>query len=660
MTEPVDSPIWQPGRDVVETSNIKAFIDHINAYYGLSIKDYDALHHWSVTEPEQFWERIWHFTGVLSHSRGSVVIENPDIMEKARFFPYAQLNYAENLLRRRDQAIAIEFFGEDQVHTTLTYQELYQQTCKFSKILREWGVRPGDRVVGYIPNMPQAVVAMLATASLGAIWAACSPEYGFAGVVDRLEQINPKVLLMAEGYYDGGKYINYLGRIASLRRAIPSIEHTVVVGYHGAAPYRKDAESWDSLLQTTLLEDLIFSPWPFLHPLFILFSSGTSGAPKCVVHSAGGTLLQHLKESELHYNIKPNDCVFFHTTCSLMAWNCVASILASQARIVLYDGSPFYPKSTRFFDIVDQIGVTILGFSPKFIERLDEEGLKIIQTHDLSSLRMIITTGSPLRPECYEYVYKNVKKDVCLSSVAGGTEIISCFVLTNPIGEVWSGEIQVAGLGLKVEIFDEKGNALPQGKGELVCTAPFPSQPLGFWNDLDGKRYHQTYFTQYPNVWKQGDFVERTVHGGYILHGRSDSVLVQGGKRIGTAEIYRPLSQIDEVMESLVVGQEWKGDIRIILFVKLRPSLRLVEDLVKRIKHYILQNTTANHVPEVILQVRDIPRTGNGKISESVVREIVNSRPVESLLGLANPEVLAEYKTLAREFLGCSFPDEGL
>lgn len=651
MVKPGETPIWQPSKQAIEDSNLKAFMDHVKAYHGLSLNNFDALYEWSLAEPEQFWQCVWHFTGLLSHKQGDIVLENAKDMENARFFPAAQLNYAENVLRRRDQGVAIEFFGEDKVHTILTYEELYRKVCKFSKVLKEWGVRPGDRVVGYIPNLPEAVVAMLATTSIGAVWAACSPDYGFAGVVSRLGQLHPKVLLIAEGYYYEGKYFDCLARIDPIRRAIPSIEHTVLIGYHGASPYKKGTENWDLLLQSTPLEDLIFTPWPFLHPLLILFLSATTGAPRGMIHSAGGTLLQHLKEHRLHYDLKPDDRVFCYTSCEWGIWNCLVSALASQASVVLYDGSPFYPRPQRLFDIVEQTSVKILGSHSTYFEKVAQIGIKPIQTHNLSSLRMIVSSGPSLKPECFDYIYKNVKKDVCLSPILWGANINSCFILGNPIGDVWRGEMQTAGLGTSLEVFDEQGNSLSKGQGELVCTAPFPSQPLGIWNDPGGEKYHQTYFAHYKNVWRNGNFVEKMAHGGFTIHGRSDNMLSSKGRLIGTAEIYGLVSQIDEVLESMVVGQRWQGDTRIILFVKLRPSLSLVDDLVEKIKHYILQNMTLHYVPEVILQVSHIPRMKNKTLAELAVTDIVNARTVKNKLDLANPISLKEYEHLTKEFL---------
>jgi len=647
-----DQPLWRPSPEAIKGSNLTGFMDHVQARWGVQVDDFSALYVWSIQEPEKFWKSIWHFCGVLAQTQGDVVLENADSLETARFFPQARLNYAQNLLRRRDTAIAIEFFGEDRVHTTLTYQEVYQQVCRFAKVLQGWDVQPGDRVAGYLPNMPQTIVAMLATAAIGAIWSSCSPDFGVSAVIDRFGQIAPKVLLMGEGYYYGGKYFDCRERLASLRAVLPSLEHIVLIGYEGPAQPEEGVEVWEDLLASVPLEDITFASLPFNHPLFILYSSGTTGVPKCIVHGAGGTLLQHLKEHQLHCNIRPDDVVFYYTTCGWMMWNWLVSALASHARLILYDGSPFYPTPTRLFDIAAQTDMTLLGTSAKYIQALEKAGVLLRETHKLPRLRMMASTGSPLVPEAFDYVYQDIKQDVCLASISGGSDIISCFALGNSSGPVWRGELQAPGLGMRVEVFDEAGQSIVGQKGELVCTAPFPSQPIGFWNDPDRKKYHRAYFARYPNVWHHGDFIEKTIHGGFIIYGRSDAVLNPGGIRIGTAEIYRQVEQIAEVLESVVVSQEWQGDSRIILFVKLQPDLVLNEDLVEKIKHHVRHNTTPHHVPAVILQVSDIPRTKNGKIAEIAVRDVIHGRATHNQEALANPEVLEEYARLGENLIG--------
>jgi acetoacetyl-CoA synthetase len=642
-----EQPLWRSSPEAIQQSNLTAFMDHVQARWGVELADFSALYAWSTAQPEKFWKSIWHFCGVLAQAQGDVFVEDAESMETARFFPRARLNYAQNLLRRRDTAIAIEFFGEDRAHTTLTYQELYQQVCRFAKVLQTWGIQPGDRVAGYLPNMPQTIVAMLATTAIGAVWSSCSPDFGVPAVIDRFGQITPKVLLMGDGYYYGGKHFDCRERIAPLRAAIPSLKHVVLVGYEGAARPEAGVNIWEELLDSVPFEEVTFASLSFNHPLFILYSSGTTGVPKCIVHGAGGTLLQHLKEHQLHCDIRPDDVVFYYTTCGWMMWNWLVSALASHARLVLYDGSPFYPKQTRLFDIAAQTGITLFGTAAKYIQTLDKTGISLRETHKLPHLRMITSTGSPLAPASFDYVYREIKQDICLVSISGGSDIISCFALGNPIGAVWRGELQTAGLGMCVDVFDEAGQSIVGQKGELVCTAPFPCQPLGFWDDPQSEKYHRAYFARYPNVWHHGDFVEKTAHGGFIIHGRSDAVLNPGGVRIGTAEIYRQVEQIAEVLESIVVGQDWQDDSRIVLFVKLQPGIVLDEVLIERIKQHVRQNTTPRHVPAVILQVQDIPRTKNGKIAEIAVRDVIHGLAIHNQEALANPEVLADYVRLA-------------
>lgn len=644
--EKSDIPIWSPTQDKIDQSNMRAFMAYINHHHNKALATYDELYQFSIQHPEDFWQAAWDFCGVIGE-QGKRALVHGDSLEKAQFFPDARLNFAQNLLRRRDSAVALEFFGEDQVRQTLTYADLYEQVSKLVATFHQWGLQPGDRVAGYLPNMPQTIIAMLATATLGAIWSSCSPDFGINGVIDRFGQISPKIFLIADGYFYNGKTFDCLSKLPEILDKVPSIEKTIII------PYSRSVEDvrkltphllWPEMLEKQPANEIDFTPFPFNHPLVIMFSSGTTGVPKCIVHGAGGTLLQHLKEHQLHCDVKPNDQLFYFTTCGWMMWNWLVSGLASQASLVLYDGSPMYPHPARLFDIVDEVGITLFGTSAKYLDALAKLDIKPLKTHDLSSIKIITSTGSPLAPEGFDYVYQSIKTDVCLASISGGTDIISCFALGNPMAPVWRGELQTRGLGLKVEVFNEDGEPVFGQKGELVCTAPLPCQPLGFWNDPDRQRYHNAYFAHFPNVWYHGDFVELTPHGGLIIYGRSDAVLNPGGVRIGTAEIYRQVEQIPEVLESIAVGQDWDHDVRVILFVCLREGLTLNEDLINRIKQQIRSNTTPRHVPAKVIQVPDIPRTKNGKIAELAVRQVIHGEEVKNKEALANPEALKFYE----------------
>jgi acetoacetyl-CoA synthetase len=648
-----DKPLWQPSTAAIKQANLTQFIEKISNDSQAPISSYEDLYQFSLENPSDFWRSVWDFCGVEGKNKSDRVLVDADQIEKAQFFPDANLNYAENLLRRRDNDIAISFYGEDQTYQKLTFLEIYQQTASIAKKFLDWGIRPGDRIAGYLPNMPQTVIAMLAAASIGAVWSSCSPDFGIQGVVDRFSQIHPKVLLIADGYVYGGKIFSCLDRLDPIRSQLPSIEHVIIVPY-GRPINAMDNHDlptsiniWDNILKESTAQTIDFAQLPFNHPLFILFSSGTTGVPKCIVHGAGGTLLQHLKEHQLHCDIKPGDKVFYYTTCGWMMWNWLVSALASRASIVLYDGSPFFPDPEILFDIADREGITLFGTSAKYIDSLAKNGCQPLNNHPLSRLRMITSTGSPLAPESFQYVYQSIKQDVCLASISGGTDIISCFVLGNPTRPVWAGEAQTRGLGMAVDVFDEAGNPLIGKKGELVCTQPFPSQPLGFWNDQNGQKYHTAYFSRFPNVWHHGDFVELTPHGGMIIHGRSDTVLNPGGVRIGTAEIYRQVEKIPEILESLAIGQSWEHDERVILFVHLKEGALLTNDLIKKIKTTIRQNTSPRHVPAKIIAVMDIPRTKNGKLAERAVRDLIHGEIPKNQESLANPEALQQYKNLS-------------
>jgi acetoacetyl-CoA synthetase len=646
----METPLWQPSDKQIAAANLTRFMREASQRWNTSFDGTAAFHRWSVTEPEQFWRSLWDFAGIVAETQGKVALFDGDRMPGARFFPEARLNYAENLLRRRDAGDALVFWGEDKVRRRLSHAELYDAVSRLSQALAADGVGPGDRVAGYLPNMPETIIAMLAAASLGAVWSSCSPDFGIKGVLDRFGQIEPKVLVLAEGYYYNGKAFDCLDKAREIASQLPSLARVVVVPYTRAAP------ALDELAKATMLADYIaphqpgpiaFARLPFAHPLYIMYSSGTTGVPKCIVHGAGGTLLQHMKEHLLHCDLKVDDRLFYFTTCGWMMWNWLATGLASGATLLLYDGSPFHPSGNILFDYADAERMTHFGTSAKYIDAVAKAGLEPRRTHSLETVRVMTSTGSPLAPESFDFVYAKVKADLCLSSISGGTDIISCFVLGNPTAPVWRGEIQAAGFGLAVDIFTDAGKpAAVEEKGELVCTRPFPSMPLGFWNDPDGQRYHNAYFARFPGIWHHGDYAAKTRHGGFIIYGRSDAVLNPGGVRIGTAEIYRQVEQIPEVLEALVIGQDWQQDVRVVLFVRLRDGVQLDDSLVKRINRQIRDNASPRHVPAKIVKVADIPRTKSGKITEIAVREVVHGRPVKNVEALANPEALDLFRDL--------------
>jgi len=642
----VTNPLWTPSPERIASANLTRFMRLVERAWTVEIPDYASLHRFSVDRPQDFWRSMWEFGGVIGEP-GDRAIERPGDMPGARFFPDGRLNFAENLLRRDDDGAALVFNGEGQRHRTVTHAELRREVAAFASALRAAGIGPGDRVGGYLPNLPETIVAALGAAAVGAAWSSCSPDFGVQGVLDRFGQIAPKVVVAADGYFYGGRRHDCLARLGAVVRALPSVERTVVVPYVEAAPSLdgvRDASLWSEFTGGPAAADFRFEPFPFNHPLYILYSSGTTGIPKCIVHGAGGTLIQHLKEHQLHCDIKRGDHVFYFTTCGWMMWNWLVSALASGATLLLYDGSPSHPDGRVLFDFADATGMTLFGTSAKFIDGVAKAGLAPIESHDLSTVRTITSTGSPLAPESFDFVYEKIKRDIHLASISGGTDIISCFVGGNPIGPVWRGEIQAPALGMRVDVFDEAGRSLRGEKGELVCTAPFPSMPLGFWNDPDGRRYRTAYFDRYPGVWHHGDYVEITPRGGMIIYGRSDAVLNPGGVRIGTAEIYRQVEQIDEIVESLAVGQQWGGDERVVLFVRLRDGIRLDRELEDRIRRRIRENATPRHVPARIVQVPEIPRTKSGKIVEIAVRDVVHGRDVKNRDALANPDALEHFR----------------
>jgi acetoacetyl-CoA synthetase len=630
------NPLWTPAPERAAQTNLARFMARAGGF-----ADYESLHHWSIEEREAFWSLVWDFCGVVGE-KGAPALVDGDRMPGARFFPEGRLNFAQNLLGKRGDADAIVFWGEDKLRRRLSRSDLHDLVSRLQQAMAAAGVRKGDRVAGYLPNLPEAVAAMLATASLGAIWSSCSPDFGVQGVLDRFGQIEPRLFFCADGYLYGGKEFDAQERAREILAKLPTVRKCVVVPYLGRTATAGD--SLEEFLAPYEPREVAFEPVEFNHPLYILYSSGTTGVPKCIVHGTGGTLLQHLKEHVLHSDVRPGDRVFYFTTLGWMMWNWLASGLAAGATLLLYDGSPFASRGRVLFDFADAERMTHFGTSAKFIDAIAKIRLKPADTHRLASLRAVLSTGSPLMAEGFDYVYANIKRDLCLSSIAGGTDIVSCFVLGNPMGPVWRGEIQAKGLGMAVDVYDDDGRPTRQGKGELVCTRAFPSMPLGFWGDSDGSKYRAAYFEKFPNVWRHGDWSEITAHGGIVIYGRSDAVLNPGGVRIGTAEIYRQVEQLEEVVESLVIGQDWEGDVRVVLFVKLREGLRLDEALVNAIKKRIRDNTTTRHVPAKVLQVADIPRTKSGKIVELAVREAVHGRAVKNLEALANPEALDAFR----------------
>ena len=661
-------PLWTPSAEAIESANVTRFVrDAVRPLGGAAgeVRDSDSLYDWSVAEPANFWAAFWRFCGVIAEERPGgppwdAVLEHgermapPDPVLGPHWFRGVRLNFAENLLRRYDDAEALVLWTERGPGRRLSYAQLGDAVARFAGFLRHAGVEQGDRVVGFVPNMPEAVVAMLAAASIGALWSSCSPDFGPGGVLDRFGQIEPKVLVTADGYVWSGKRVDVLERVRAFLPSLPSVEQVVVVPHlpsdladaNAALPV--GALSWADALALGAGKPLQFTRLPFDHPLYIMYSSGTTGLPKCMVHGAGGTLLQHLKELVLHTDVRPGDRIVYVTTCGWMMWNWLVSNLAVGATVITYDGAPMLRDRPILWDLVTQERLAVFGTSAKWIALAEKEELVPSTTHDLSSLRTILSTGSPLAAHSFDFVYERVKRDVRLSSISGGTDIISCFAAGEPTRPVYRGEIQMRSYAMKVDVYDDNGRPIRARPGELVCTAPFPSMPVRFWNDPDGSRYRAAYFDVYPNTWRHGDWAELTEHGGMIIHGRSDATLNPGGVRIGTAEIYRQVERLPEIVESLVIGQDVEqGDVRIVLFVRLQPGLQLDEALRDRIKRCIRDNASPHHVPKRIVQVTDIPRTISGKITELAVRDVVHGREVKNADALANPEALELFRDLA-------------
>ncbi|PTQ74038.1 acetoacetate--CoA ligase [Pseudomonas sp. GV071] len=644
-------PLWTPSASRIAATQMDAFRRTVNQRHGLALADYPQLHAWSVKDREGFWQAIVDFFEVRFSTAPTTVLEEGVQMPSARWFPGSRLNFAEHLLRRRDDHPALVAIGEDGSREVLTYRELAAQVAGLQKALAQIGVGQGDRVAAMMPNTWQTVVGMLATTSLGATWSSCSPDFGTQGVIDRFGQIEPKVLIAAGGYRYAGSNNDQTAKLNEILAQMPTLQQLVVVPYSRPEARVEDYQStaavalWSEFFQPG--GEPQFTPVSFDHPLYILYSSGTTGVPKCIVHGTGGVLLQHLKEHGLHTDLTANDTLFYYTTCGWMMWNWLVSGLALGATLVLFDGSPFQPGPQRLMDMIDAENISLFGTSAKFLAALEKAGVVPNESHRLSALKGILSTGSPLSHESFEFVYRAFKTDACLSSISGGTDIVSCFALGNPVLPVYRGELQCKGLGMAVEVWNDAGQAVIGEKGELVCSKHFPSMPVGFWNDPEGEKFKAAYFDTFPGVWAHGDYAEETPRGSLIIHGRSDAVLNPGGVRIGTAEIYRQVEKVEAVLESIAIGQQWQGDVRVVLFVRLRDGVTLDETLKAQICEVIRANTTSRHVPAKVIAVADIPRTISGKIVELAVRNVVHGQPVKNTDALANAEALKLFEGLA-------------
>jgi acetoacetyl-CoA synthetase len=643
-------PLWMPSEERIKSTNMYKFMERINKKFGVGLKDYPDLHKWSIENIPEFWAEMWDEAGIIASRGYDSVVDDAAKMPGAKWFEGARLNFAENLLRFRDSHEAILFLGEAMdAPRRMTYAELYDNVSRLARSLREYGVAAGDRVVGFMPNMPETIVAMLAATSIGAIWSSCSPDFGTKGVLDRFGQIEPKVLFTANGYSYGGKSFSSLDKVAEIFKSLTSHPRVVVV------PYTDENADISGVPNSVHYRDFIskepggeiaFEQLPFDHPLYIMYSSGTTGLPKCMVQSAGGILIHHIKELKLHSDVTRDDKLFYFTTCGWMMWNWMVSTLSLGATVILFDGSPFHPDPGVLWRLAENEKMTIFGTSAKYIDSIQKEGLKPRERFDLSSVKGILSTGSPLSEENFVFVYENVKRDVCLSSISGGTDINGCFAAGNPMGPVYSGELQARTLAMDVHAYDDEGRPRLNYKGDLVCARPFPSMPIYFWNDPDGRKYHEAYFDVFPGVWRHGDFIEINDRGGVTIYGRSDATLNPGGVRIGTAEIYRVVENIGEVADSLVIGQEWQNDVRVILFVRLAAGAQLTADLEKKIKTAIRTNCSPRHVPAKILPIGDIPYTINMKKVELAVKKIIHNQPVLNRDALKNPESLDLYKDI--------------
>jgi len=640
--------LWQPSAERISKTRMEAFRRLINHRYDLDIDDYPALHQWSIEQREAFWQAIVDFFDVEFHAPPSAVLIEGSSMPAAQWFPDATLNFAEHLLKRRDDGVAVVAINENGQREQLTYNQLAAHVAGLQQSLRAAGVGLGDRVAACMPNTWQTLVAMLATTSLGAVWSSSSPDFGTQGVIDRFGQIEPKVLITCAGYRYAGKQIDQTAKVNEILERLPSLQQLIIVPY--ARPETR-AEDFRTSARVALWDDFYrpggepqFVAVPFTHPLYILYSSGTTGVPKCIIHSTGGVLLQHLKEHGLHTDLHAGEVLFYYTTCGWMMWNWLVSALAVGATVLMYDGSPFHPAPEHLIDLIDQEGISVFGTSPKYLVALEKAGIEPRSSHSLASLKTLLSTGSPLSPQSFDYVYRAFKQDLCLASMSGGTDIISCFIIGNPLLPVYRGEMQGKGLGMAVEVWNDQGQAVIGEKGELVCTRHFPAMPIGLWHDPRHEKLRASYFSQFPGVWAQGDYAEQLAHGSWLIHGRSDAVLNPGGVRIGTAEIYRQVEKLEQVLESLAIGQQWDNDVRVVLFVRLQDGVQLDDALQEQIRQVIRANTTPRHVPAKILAVSDIPRTISGKIVELAVRNVVHGLPVKNTDALANPEALEQFR----------------
>jgi acetoacetyl-CoA synthetase len=640
--------MYQPSVEQIERSQMFEFKEYINGRHGINLENYQDLHGWSVNQIPDFWEAVWSYFDIIHSESYTQIVDDVSKMPGAKWFNGARLNFAENLLRHRDDKIALIFKGEGQPTRKLTYCELYLAVAKTAQALKNVGVQKGDCIAGFIPNMPESIIAMLATTSIGAIWSSSSPDFGINGVLDRFSQIKPKVLFAANGYFYNGKSHDSLEKLQGILQDLPTVEKVVVIPYSEINPNISSINN--SILYSDFTaneaEKIEFKQLPFDQPLYIMYSSGTTGLPKSIVHGAGGTLLQHIKELRLHCDISEQDNVFYFTTCGWMMWNWLVSNLAIGATLTLYDGAPFYPDSNAMWDMADELGITVFGTSAKFIAASEAAGNNPISTNDLSSVRLILSTGSPLMEENFDYIYRNVKKNVHLASVSGGTDIISCFAGGSPTLPVYRGELQCCGLAMDVDSFDYQGKSRRNEKGELVCKKAFPSMPIYFWNDPDGQKYHNAYFDQYDGIWYHGDYIEINDHGGVTIYGRSDATLNPGGVRIGTAEIYRVIEQIPEIADSLVVGVQSEGDELVALFLIMNEDEILNDILVNQIKSSIRKNCTPRHVPSIVKSVEDIPYTISGKKVELAVKKVLHGEEVTNKDALANPEALDCFKDI--------------
>lgn len=637
----MDTPLWQPAHP--QTTQLWQFMQILAQKHAMDFSDYPSFYEFSIQYPELFWPAVFDYFQISFTTPPTTVLQDSGHMLNAQWFQGASLNFAEILLRRRDHHPALINIDELGRREVMSYQELYQQVAACAAGLRHAGIQAHDRVAGIMPNVAFTIIAMLATTAIGAIWSSCSPDFGSAAIIDRLSQIEPKLIFICDGHTYQGKNHPATDKILDIQRHMPLLQHMIIYpNLPTPLPPMANTQSLAEFLIPN--QPLDFTAFPFAHPAFILFSSGTTGKPKCIVHGAGGTLLQHIKELGLHCDIQPNDTMLFYTTCGWMMWNWMVSTLALGATLVLYEGSPGHPNAMHLFDILAQEKVSVFGTSAKFIATIEKEGLSPRTSCPLDHLRLILSTGSPLMPHHFEYVYQHIKTDIPVSSISGGTDIISCFALANPIMPVYSGELQCIGLGMAVKVFDDDGKSIVQKQGELVCTQAFPSMPVGFWQDTDKQRYRSAYFEHFPQVWVHGDFAEITQHHGLIIYGRSDATLKPGGVRIGTAEIYRQIEKIPAILDAVVIGQTYQDDVRVVLFVKLKPETLLDDALKQQIKQLIKTSASPRHVPAIILQVPDIPRTINGKLVEIAVRQVVEGQVVKNRDSIANPDALNYFK----------------